>query len=96
MDDFEANYQTRPGVKVMVKPSQTSSIYRVYINPAEFVACTSHELSALFEEIPKPVMVTIPLDGAIALQSTLANEGITSGLLDAAIAQAEREQADGK
>jgi hypothetical protein len=67
MNEFVATYRTKAGVEVMLVPGL--SVFRA-IPEVEFLAgrsgvlCATHDIAALFEPIPRPPTVTIPLDVA--------------------------------
>lgn len=67
MSDFKANYRTKAGVEVVA--DKGTSGYRIRGKVGWFNAIDSEVFEALFEPIPKPKMVEIPLDLARAIRA---------------------------
>jgi hypothetical protein len=93
MNNWKPNYRTRPGVEVMAHVGQDGGYREVRTRGAGTgLLCNLAEFAALFEPIPKPKMVEIPLGVATALRDILKRGDIFDVTFDAAILAAEQEQ----
>jgi hypothetical protein len=91
MNDWKPNYRTRPGVEVMAHVGQDGGYREVRTRGAGTgLLCNLAEFAALFEPIPKPKMVEIPLELAMRIQWSSSKED--SDAIIAAIRAAEQEQ----
>jgi len=97
--DWKPTHVTRAGVEVMasgIGESQNCkrAIFGVGDGLTSDVLCTSAGFDALFEPIPKPKMVEIPVAKAKEMLATLKRQALTWDDLSDAIAAAEKEAAD--
>jgi hypothetical protein len=97
VNDWKPNYRTKPGVEIMARREQLC--WRVLPIDDEMSSGAlfgRSEFDALFEPIPRPRMVEIPLETAMNIKTTWADpdspEGFAATALLAAIRAAEQEQ----
>lgn len=92
-NEWKPNYRTRPGVEVMATLER--GLWRAKsANLGDILSgahCDPAEFTALFEPIPQPVMVKIPLDVARLLAIRNNSKWDRCAELDDAIAAAQRE-----
>jgi hypothetical protein len=92
MNDWKPNYRTRPDVEVFAHVGQDGGYCEVHTRGAGTgLLCKLGEFAALFEPIPKPKMVEIPLEVAKKIWESRA-DGETQAAFLAAILAAEQEQ----
>jgi hypothetical protein len=91
MNDWKPTHKTRAGVEVMARREQLCMRVLPLNDAINSGALFGHaEFAALFEPIPRPVMVEIPLELAKRLE-TLTPDGHACAALSAAIRAAEQE-----
>lgn len=93
MSDWKSTHRTKPGVEVEI--SKESGIYRVRVlndGLSTGNVFTEIECKALFEPIPKPVVVELPLETAKRLFQFKPLDTSEWNGLGNAIRAAEQEQ----
>jgi hypothetical protein len=100
VNDWKPTHKTRPGVEVVAKcePEYGTGICRIGADGhASYFRLYSGDFAALFEPIPRPKMVEIPLELARAIRADVNRavrlEIADSDELERLIYAAEQEQA---
>jgi hypothetical protein len=81
-NDSKQNYRTKPGVDVEAQPrSGGGGEWVVKVSRGTYFECSIDAVDALFEPIPRPVMMTMPLDLARRLRADV-NRAVRLSLTD--------------
>lgn len=93
MNNWKPTHRTRPGVEVRLEMSPTGLLCLSWDGSSDLIASFDEsEAAKLFEPIPQPVMVEIPIDTARTLRHHWPLDSEINAILSVAIGSAERER----
>ncbi len=96
-ETFHPTHRTRAGVEASIVAGPDESQEVILANGVRSRSYRGDVLAAIFEPIPKPKTVNLPLENAVKIRNYLLSAGLCGEsveVLDAALREAEREEAN--